>query len=581
MRSRYTKPYLYPLLLFLLALPLLIQWKESRPLPPADPDDGGLFLPDGFSALVVVDSLPGKARHLAVRDNGDLYVKNRYSVGQASVTALRDTDGDGKADTIATFSDAPRSIGYGASARIHNNYLYFSTELMVYRYALTSDALVPESEREVILTDENPLGMREHVTKPLVFDDQGYLYIPFGGPSNACQEPMRTPGAPGQDPCPQLENSAGIWRFDATKTGLTQKDGERFATGIRSVVAMEWNPLDNTLYAVMHGRDDLLRLWPEVYSPWQSALLPSEELLRVTQGADFGWPYCYYDQLQAKKVLGPEYGGDGTIVGRCSEYDDPVMGFPGHWAPNDLLFYTGDQFPERYQQGAFIAFHGSTNRAPYPQSGYFIGFIPFKDGTPTGDFEVFADGFAGVDTIMNVSDAIYRPMGLAMGPDGSLYIGDTEKGKIWRVMYQGERDTFGEAQLARMEARKSLIHIRTPDEAEDNLDQEVVLKGAKVFNTYCATCHQRNGQGDSQRFPTLVGTDWVLGDKDRLIKVILQGLEGPIEVNGKLYNGLMPQHSFLSDEDVASVLTYIRQSFGNEASGVNARDVRIVRKSLR
>ncbi len=300
---------------------------------------------------------------------------------------------------------------------------------------------------------------------------------------------------------------------------------------------MEWNPLDNSLYAVMHGRDDLLRLWPKVYTPWQSALLPSEELLRVTQGSDFGWPYCYYDQLQGKNVLGPEYGGDGTTVGRCSDYDDPVMGFPGHWAPNDLLFYTGDQFPERYQRGAFIAFHGSTNRAPYPQSGYFIGFIPFENGAPTGDFEVFADGFAGVDTIINVSDAIYRPMGLAMGPDGSLYIGDTEKGKIWRVMYQGQRDTFGKAQLARMEARKSLLHIRTPDEVDDNLDQEVVLKGAKVFNTYCATCHQRNGQGDSQRFPTLVGTDWVLGDKDRLINVILQGLEGPIEVNGKPYNG--------------------------------------------
>lgn len=558
-----------------------VQWQGSTRLPPIDPDNGGLFLPDGFAALLVVDSLPGRARHLAVRENGDIYVKNRYLVDQASVTALRDTNGDGRADTIVSFSETPRGIGYGTSVRIHDNYLYFSTELMVYRYALTPDALVPESTREVIFTDDNPLGLREHVAKPLVFDDQGYLYIPFGGPSNACQQPARTPGAPGQDPCPQLENNAGIWRFDATQTGLTQEDGQRFATGIRSVVAMEWNPLDTSLYAVMHGRDDLLRLWPEVYTPWQSALLPSEELLRVTEGADFGWPYCYYDQLQNTKVLGPEYGGDGTTVGRCSAYDDPVMGFPGHWAPNDLLFYTGDQFPERYRRGAFIAFHGSTNRAPYPQSGYFVGFIPFENGAPTGDFEVFADGFAGVDTIVNVSDATYRPMGLAVGPDGSLYIGDTEKGKIWRVMYQGKRAPFGEEQLARMEARKSLLHIRTPDEEADNLDKTLVREGAKVFNTYCATCHQRNGQGDSQRFPSLVGTEWVRGDKDRLIKIILRGLDGPIEVNGQPYNGLMPQHSFLSDEDVASVLTYIRQSFGNQASSVSAREVQTVRNSLR
>lgn len=566
--------------LLIFELSALIQ-RQPPQWPVADPDNGGLFLPDGFSALVVVDSLPGQARHLAVRDNGDIYVKSRYPVDGASVTALRDTNGDGKADSIVAFSNTPRGIGYGTSARIHNGYLYFSTELMVYRYALTPGQLVPESEREVILTDDNPLGIREHVTKPLVFDNEGHLYIPFGGPSNACQEPKRTPEAPGLDPCPQLENHAGVWRFDASQKNLTQADGERFATGIRSIVAMEWNPLDDHLYAVMHGRDDLLRLWPEVYTPWQSAMLPSEEFLKVTEGADFGWPYCYYDQLQNKKVLGPEYGGDGTTVGRCAGYDDPIMGFPGHWAPNDLLFYTGDQFPARYRQGAFVAFHGSTNRAPYPQSGYLIGFIPFEGGKPTGDVEIFADGFAGIDTVMSVSDAVYRPMGLAMGPDGSLYIGDTEEGKIWRVMYRGERETFGKAQLARMEARKSLIHIRTPDEVEDNLDHEVGLQGAKVFNTYCASCHQRNGQGDAQRFPTLAGTDWVTGDKKRLIGVLLNGLEGPIEVNGQTYNGLMPQHSFLSDEDIASVLTYIRQSFGNEASGVNAREVRIVRNSLR
>ena len=553
---------------------------QDRRLPPADPDNGGLFLPDGFKAVVVVDSLPGRARHLAVRDNGDIYVKNRFLDGKNSITALRDTDNDGKADSIIAFGQTHQERGYGTSMRIHHGYLYFSTELMVYRYALTPDKLVPESEREVILTDDHAHGMHEHITKPIVFDDRGYMYIPFGAPSNACQEPKRTPGAPGLDPCPQLEDHGGIWRFDATKTNLTQQDGSQFATGLRSVVAMEWNPLDDHLYVVMHGRDDLLRLWANRFSPWQSALLPSEEFLKITEGADFGWPYCYYDQLEEKKVLAPEYGGDGTLVGRCSQYDEPVMGFPGHWAPNDLLFYTGDQFPERYTQGAFIAFHGSTNRAPYPQSGYFIGFIPFENGAPTGEFEIFADGFADVDPIVNVSDAVYRPMGLAMGPDGSLYVGETEKGKIWRVMYTGDKEEFGEVQLAHMEARKSLSHIRTPDEQEDNLDKGLAVEGGKVFNTYCATCHQRNGQGDSQRFPTLVGTEWVLGDKKKLINVVLNGLEGPIEVNGKPYNSLMPQHSFLSDEDIAQVLTYVRQNFGNRASEVSTEEVRTVRKLL-
>ncbi len=177
---------------------------------------------------------------------------------------------------------------------------------------------------------------------------------------------------------------------------------------------MDWNPKDKNLYTVMHGRDDLQRLFPQKFTLWESAMLPSEEFMRLTEGSNFGWPYCYYDQLQQKKVLAPEYGGDGKKVGRCSEFDDPIIGFPGHFAPNALLFYNEDQFPSHYQNGAFIAFHGSTIRNPYPQAGYFIAFVPFEDGEPSGEWEVFANGFAAVDPIVNVSDAKYRPSGLAV-----------------------------------------------------------------------------------------------------------------------------------------------------------------------
>ena len=112
------------------------------------------------------------------------------------------------------------------------------------------------------------------------------------------------------------------------------------------------------------------------------------------------------------------------------------MWFPGHWAPNDLLFYTGNQFPARYKNGAFVCFHGSWNRAPLKQGGYFVAFVPFgKDGKPSGKWEVFAEGFAGGPEIMSPNDAKARPMGLTQGADGSLYITDSVKGKIWRVMY--------------------------------------------------------------------------------------------------------------------------------------------------
>ncbi len=557
------------------------QCTEKQHLPPGDPDNGGLFVPESFEVVVVADSLPGRARGIAVNDNGDVYVKLRYGNEAGRNVALRDTDNDGKADIVKSFGGySDNEGGYGTAMRIHDGYLYSSTELVVYRQKLTPGELVPQSEIEVVLTDDHPHGRHEHITKPVSFDNKGYMYVPYGAPSNACQDPKRTPGVSGMDPCPQLEEHGGVWRFDANKIGLTQKDGYKFSTGIRSVVAMDWNPADENLYIVMHGRDDLLRLWANKFTPWQSALLPSEEFLRVTEGSDFGWPYCYYDQMQKKKVLAPEYGGDGNVVGRCEDCDDPIMGFPGHWAPNDLHFYQGDQFPERYRNGAFVAFHGSTNRAPYPQSGYFIGFIPFKDGAPTGEWEIFADGFAGVDPIVNVSDAIYRPMGIAMGPDGSLYIGDTEKGKIWRIMFKGDKGNFGEAQLAQMEERKQLSHIRTPDEEEDNLQKGLVEKGATIYRTYCGTCHQRNGKGASGRFPPLAGTDWVTGDKKRLINIILNGLEGSIEVNGENYDNLMPQHRFLSDEDIAQVLTYIRQNFGNEATAVSVEEVKQVRETL-
>ena len=548
----------------------------------ADPDNGGLFLPGNFVALVVTDSI-GPARHIAVNDNGDIYVKLRYSKkGEGGNVAIRDINNDGKADSIVRFGDYDNKGSLANAMRIHNGYLYFASELVIYRNKLTPGELVPQSKTEIVLTDDHKHGAHWHITKPMAFDDKGNMFVPFGAPSNACQDLIRTPGGTpgfaGLDPCPELEDHAGIWQFDADKIGLTQRDGRKFATGIRSVVAMDWYIADKNLYVVMHGRDDLHMLWPDKFNSWQSAILPSEEFLRVNDGNDFGWPYSYYDQEQKKHMLAPEYGGDGKIPARDSSLQAPAMGFPGHWAPNDLLFYKGNQFPERYKQGAFIAFHGSTNRTPYPQAGYFICFVPFVNGMPTGEWEVFADGFAGVDPIINVSDAAYRPMGLATGPDGSLYVSDSRKGKIWRIMYKGDKNKFGSTDLAAMEKRKTLSHIRTPDEVEDNLYKDKAIPGARVYSVYCVSCHQRNGKGDGNRFPPLDSSEWVMGDKKRLIEVVLNGLNRPIEVKGKPFNNLMPPYSFLRDEELAEVLTYIRQHFNNNSSAVTVEDVSEIRK---
>ncbi|MBL0742972.1 PQQ-dependent sugar dehydrogenase [Chryseolinea lacunae] len=458
------------LLLFALSIVLIAcQQKKTFTLPKADADNGGLILPDGFGALVVVDSL-GLTRHLAVNDNGDIYVKMRIIDRDSGTVALRDTNDDGRADIIQRFGDYENDGSFATEMRIHNGYIYFSSELRVYRQKLTPPNLIPDGHSEIVVIDPYPL--RWHNAKSLAFDNKGAMYVTFSAPTNVCEDWSSVSGkstefVKGQYPCEQLKAFGGIWQFDANKLQQSQSDGRLYATGLRSVVAIAWNEADSGLYAVQHGRDYLSGHDPLHFTEWENAVLPAEEFVKIKNDSDFGWPYTYYDPFKHKRMIAPEYGGDGEK--EATGYEDPLMGLPAHWAPNDLLFYKGDQFPARYKKGAFIAFHGSTNRAPYPQGGYIVAFVPFENGKPTDHWEVFADGFAGVDTIASMADAKYRPMGLSEGPDGSLYVSESKKGKIWRVLFTGDRTNFGNAQLAAMEKRKSRSYLKIPDEKADRL----------------------------------------------------------------------------------------------------------------
>jgi glucose/arabinose dehydrogenase len=420
-----------------LAFPLLISTlvccvsaPEEQSLSPVAEEEVQLRLPEGFVATLVADEL-GAGRHLAVRENGDIYLALRTLQDGFGIVGLRDTNGDGEADVIRRFGEHA-----GTGIAIRGEHLYFASDLAVYRYQLGLDELVPEDVPELIV--EGFLEQRQHAVKPFAFDKQGHIYVNVGAPSNACQEKARTPGSPGLDPCPQLERQAGIWRFSADQVGQTQiGNGTLYAGGIRNAVAIAWNGSVGCLYAVQHGRDQLHQLWPDLFSTKQSAELPAEEFLLVKEGSNFSWPYCYFDQFQEKRILAPEYGGDGSKEGTCDQFDKPILAFPGHWAPNDLLFYGGDQFPEVYRNGAFIAFHGSWNRAPEAQAGYSVVFVPFDGSEPSGGWKVFAEGFAGSEEILSPREASYRPTGLAQGPDGSLYISDSRKGRIWRVTFNG------------------------------------------------------------------------------------------------------------------------------------------------
>lgn len=393
----------------------------------------GLVLPAGFCATLFADSLVAP-RRMDVAPNGDVIVAIRTArvndkPAPGGVVILRDANKDGRAELRTRFGEFNAS-----QVQLVGNHLYTENATAIFRYHMRKGGMMIGPVVDTIVSGLP--GDRSHAAKTFVIH-RGALYVNHGSPSNACQERDRAPGSKGLDPCPELDTRAGIWRFDANRRGQTLASGERFATGIRNAVAIRAHPRDGALYVVQHGRDMLSSNWPALFTDAKSAETPSEELFRVTRGADFGWPYCYHDPELRQRVLAPEYGGDGKTVGRCAGTTDNVGYFPAHWAPNDLLFYTGRMFPARYREGAFIVFHGSWNRAPLPQQGFKVVFQPMRDGRAHGDFEVVVDGFMDRDGKPTALGG--RPMGLAQGPDGALYLSDDSRGRIWRITYGGPR----------------------------------------------------------------------------------------------------------------------------------------------
>lgn len=390
-------------------------------------DNEGLIIPEGFSVIKVADSL-GKPRHIAVDKDGGVYAKLRELVDGNGIIYLQDNDGDGIAESKKGFGDFP-----GTGIYLSDDYLYASSDEEIFRYELGPDGKVanPKAAETVV---KGLIARGSHATKPFTLDGNGNLYVNIGAYSNACQEEDRKIGSPAMMPCPILDSAGGIWQFRIDKLNQSYGEGSRFATGLRNVVGLDWNKSTDKLFVTQHGRDMLHTLFPDMFDTETSAMLPAETLYELEKGDDAGWPYIYYDQIQEKKILAPEYGGDGKKTGG-EDAIDPVVAFPGHLAPNALLFYTGDMFPERYKNGAFIAFHGSWNRAPEEQAGYYVAFVPFENGTPSGEWEIFADGFSGQESIKSPNDADHRPTGLAQGPDGSLYVSDDAGGTIFRIIY--------------------------------------------------------------------------------------------------------------------------------------------------
>jgi glucose/arabinose dehydrogenase len=519
-------------------------------LPAPDPDDGGIRLPPGFRAVVVADDL-GSLRFMAVAPSGDLYVKT----DEGGILALRDGDGDGRAEVKRSFGS-----GGGTGIAIRGGWLYHSSDSAVFRYRLDAGALVPGGEAETIvssLPDE-----RQHAAKAFAFDGAGRLYVEVGSPSNAYGDPDRARGAKGKDPTEFLKTHGGFWRFDPDRVGQTQADGLHFSTGHRHVLAVAWNAVSQALFVVMMGRDQLSTVAPGHYSDEDNAELPAEELHVLREGAHLGWPFTYYDPRRKARMLAPEYGGDNRKPAESGRYPDPLAAFPAHWAPLQMAFYEGAQFPAKYRGGAFVAFHGSWNRAPLPQAGYNVSFVPFDEkGMPRGSYEVFADGFAGAREFTRVRDARFRPAGLAIGPDGSLYVADSEKGRVWRIFYTGESPArAGPAATPRAAAAAS------PD----------ADRGAALYAHSCAVCHMPDGSGVPGIQPAIDGSALVAGDPRPLLKLLLRG-SAALPAQPARYENAMPGFETLSDDELAALASYLRRTFGGSSQAVTAAQVRALR----
>ncbi len=544
-------------------------------------DDSGLTLPAGFCATLFADGI-GHARHLVVAPNGVVYVNTwsgRYYGNDAVheggfLVALKDSKGSGKADVIERFGETVASGGAGGTGiGLYGGAIYAEINDKIVKYTLTGGALVPKQPPQTIVSGLPLTG--DHPMHPFAIDAAGFLYVDVASATNSCQVKSREPKSPGVDPCTELETRGGVWRYDAKKTDQVFSPAERFATGIRNAEGYAVDSAGHRLFVTQHGRDQLHSNWPDVYKVEQEATLPAEELLLLKQGADYGWPTCYYDPGLKRLVLAPEYGGDGEKAGRCADKTGPVAAFPAHWAPNAMTFYDGRQFPSHYRNGVFIAFHGSWNRAPYSQQGYNVVFQPLAGDQASGRCEIFADGFAG--EAPSPGTAAHRPAGLAVGPDGSLYVSDDVRGRIYRIAYDGaSAPAFKPVFCPSASAPAGPIvaaAVKAPDAAQTaavpataslpvppGATPEIMALGDRVYHgqaggATCTGCHGANAKG-TPLGPDLTDAEWLWSDGSYagIETTIKTGVDQP-----KQYRAAMPPlgGAQLTPAQVSAVAAYV------------------------
>jgi mono/diheme cytochrome c family protein len=208
---------------------------------------------------------------------------------------------------------------------------------------------------------------------------------------------------------------------------------------------------------------------------------------------------------------------------------------------------------------------------PFAQQGYNFVFVPFESRYPSGRYEEFADGFKGTGVLLIPGSVTYRPTGLAVGPDGSLYIFEDNEGRVWKVEYTGELNANTSYVGSPIPRRKISGNASVFESFE--YDQ----KGSELYNLYCIACHQVDGRGVSNMQPSLQESEHLKNDEDYTIRLIIQGSE---LIENRQYNNIMPNLSFLSDQEISAVINYSKTCFASSASSVTRDKVAAARASL-
>ncbi len=350
------------------------------PAPSCAEDLSVLTLPEGFSIEYFARDLKGP-RFMDFNPYGTLYVT---LTGAGRVVALPDTDGDGRSDQVVTVAEGlnnPHGIAF------FEGYLYIAETGRVVRYRLKGRAY-ELGDMEVVVPDLPTRG-GGHFTRTVVFGSDRQMYVSVGSSCNVCREKDR--------------ERAGILNYPPDGS-----DKSYFAEGLRNAVGLAFHPETGQLYATENSRDHL------------GDDIPPDELNLIELGGHYGWPYCWGNKYPDDKYNKTRF---------CKLTAPPIVKFQAHSAPLGLAFTHSKQFPEQYQGGLFVAFHGSWNRTV--PTGYKVVYLPFSEKKkPTGNYEDFITGW------LRNGKKWGRPVDIVFGRDGDMYISDDYSGAIYRVTYK-------------------------------------------------------------------------------------------------------------------------------------------------